>query len=132
MSETAAAGREHTRRYEAAVGLIFLDAAMTATIDNTWSSNVTADVLFALQTAFHWSLLLIGISATDEKHIGKFFRFLGIWALRTGLLVVVRFPRVAAFETSASFYDNEFLHFVLATFQLFSVAFYVALMRAIN
>ena len=123
--------RKHIGRYTAAVGFIFLDAAMTATIDNTWSSESTPEVLFALQAFFHWTLLLIGISATDEKQISQFLRFVAVWVVRTALLVGCRFPRVAAYSSSVAFYENEFLHFVLATFQVFSLFFYLALIRAI-
>jgi hypothetical protein len=112
-----------------ALSFIVLDAAMTVTIDNT---NVTPEVLFALQSAFHWCLLLIGISATDAKHINKFFRFAGVWVVRTVLLLAVRFPRVMSFASLADFYDDDFLHVLLGVFQVFSLFFYVALIRAIN
>lgn len=121
-----------SKRQLAALLFIVLDTAMTATIDNTWTSTVTPEVLFALQSAFHWALLLIGISATDEKHINKFFRFAAVWVARTVLLVAVRFPRVSNYANSAQFYDNAFMHTLLGIFQVFSLFFYVALIRAIK
>ncbi len=118
--------------YAVALGVILADAAMTATIDNTWSSEVTPRVLFALQALFNWALLLIGVAATDVQYIRKFVRFAIVWTVRTLLFIGLRFPRLAEYATSTEFYSNTFLHVLQGVFQVFSVFFYVALMRSIS
>ena len=114
-----------------ALGVILADAAMTAAIDDTWTSEVTPRVLFALQALFNWALLLIGVAATEVGLMGKFVRFAWVWTVRTVLLVGLRFPRVAYYATATEFYENKLLHVLMGAFELFSVLFYVALMRAI-